>query len=198
MATPTDLRLNETERAALHSFRAVHGGSELRRHVRHALPEGFALVVRVTPPGRPVQVFTASARDISSSGMGFYNTAYIHVGTTCHVVMKTLKGEATGLQATVVRCAHVSGRIHNVGVVFEHEIDLGQFVQGGTVPVNRESTDTQSRVTALVRELNALVDQHAGMTELLARVAELAVLLEPFQPRETTPNALSQPAATPA
>ena len=80
MTIPADVRLNESEVASLRQFRTVHGGSERRKHVRHLLPETFPLVVRVTPKGGHPQALSVSARDISGSGMGFYNTTYVHVG----------------------------------------------------------------------------------------------------------------------
>lgn len=187
MSAPIDVRLNDTELAALRKFRTVHGGAERRRHVRHSLPENFPLALRLTAPGSSNQAFSASARDISTSGMGFYYTAYIHLGTTCRVFMKTLKGDAVALPSTVVRCRHVSGRIHEVGVLFEHEIDIGQFVQGGTVPATRAAEDAIVRVSDLVQELQAMIDQRAAMSGILSKVAELAVLLAPFHAPDEPP-----------
>jgi hypothetical protein len=85
----------------------------------------------------------------------------------------------------------VSGRIHEAGVIFEHEIELSQFVQGSTVPVNGCKGDVQAQVAHLVQELRSMVDQRAAMTTLLSKVGELALILAPFHPAEvaaTPPN----------
>jgi hypothetical protein len=145
------------------------------------LPEGFALVVRTQAGTGPVLTFTASPRDLSASGMGFYHTAYIHPGTPVRLLMRTLRGEAVAVVGTVARCRHASGRIHEVGVAFENEIEVGQFVQGTTVSVNGAgiSEDMYTRAASLVADLKAMVDQRATQEVLFDKVGQLAALVSP-------------------
>jgi hypothetical protein len=198
MTAPTDVRLSEAELAALRRAMSVHSGREQRRHVRHQLPDGFALVVRAQPRTGPGQTFSASGRDISASGMGFYHNAYVHPDTPCTILMRTLKNDAVAIKGTAARCRHVSGRIHEVGVVFENEIEVGQFVQGSTVPVDGAEAftgDVHARIAQLVLELKAMVDQRTARATLLGKVGELAMLLSPEHTPAPKPDAAP---ATPA
>ena len=192
MDAPTDVRLSEPELAALRRAMSVHSGREQRRHVRHQLPDGFALVVRTQPRSGAGQTFSASGRDISASGMGFYHTAYVHPDTPCTILMRTLKNDAVAIRGTAARCRHVSGRIHEVGVLFENEIEVGQFVQGSTVPVNGAEAftgDAHARIAQLVMELKAMVDQRTAQATLLGKVGELAMMLSPEHASAPAPPA---------
>ncbi len=184
MDAPKNLRLTDRELAALKSAMAMHQGAEKRRHARYMLPSGFVLVVRIEQPGGGMHTVSATARDLSASGLGFFHPSYVHPGTACGVLMKTTKGDAVAVSGTVVRCKHVSGRVHEVGVLFEHEIEVSQFVATGT-PAETQSPicgeDVHRRVSGIVQELRLMAEQRAAQGSMLAKVGELALILTPEQ-----------------
>jgi hypothetical protein len=193
------IRLTDRERASLAKAMGIHTGQERRRHRRFMLPKEFALVVRCAQPGGGGGTFSVTPRDISLSGIGFFHAAYIHPGTACTLIMRTLKGDAVSLAGTVMRCRHVSGRIHEVGVVFEHEVDVESFVADAK-PVDGElgavkPEDVMIRISHLAAELKMLADQHASASSLLSKVGELAMLVAPFDPQ---PIAAAPPPVAPA
>lgn len=190
------IRLSERERAALSKAMGIHGGAERRRHRRYMLPKEFTLVVRIHQPGGTASIFSVTPRDLSTSGLGFFHAAYIHPGTECTLMMRSLKGEPVSLKATVMRCRHVSGRIHEVGALFEHEVDTGTFVADHATPVDETAKgalttleDVHSRLSELAAELKGLAEHHAAPGVLLAKVGEIAILLSPPEPTAEAPIA---------
>jgi hypothetical protein len=177
------IRLTDRERASLGKAMGIHSGAERRRHRRFLLPKEFALVVRIEQPGGGVATFSVTPRDISTSGIGFFHAAYIHPGTVCTLLMRTLHGEPVSISGCIMRCRHVSGRIHEVGVLFEHEVDVEVFVSDANAdaqqPPPMKRDELLFRIGKLAAELKSLADQRATNAALLAKVGELAVLIEP-------------------
>jgi hypothetical protein len=177
------IRLTDRERASVGKAMGIHTGAERRRHRRFLLPKEFALVVRLEQPGGGIATFSATPRDMSTSGIGFFHAAYIHPGTACTLLMRTLHGEPVSIAGVIMRCRHVSGRIHEVGVLFEHEIDVEAFVADASTdpqqsaPMKRD--EQLFRVARLAMELKSLADQRATTGALLAKVGELALLIDP-------------------
>jgi hypothetical protein len=202
------IRLTDRERASLGKAMGIHSGAERRRHRRFLLPKEFALVVRIEQPGGGIATFSATPRDISTSGIGFFHAAYIHPGTVCTLLMRTLHGDPVSISGCIMRCRHVSGRIHEVGVLFEHEVDAEVFVADAstdpqqTAPIKRD--ELLFRIGKLATELKALAEQRATNAALLAKVGELAVLIEPPETHiqhaphvPPPPSATAEPAADP-
>jgi hypothetical protein len=185
------IRLTDRERASLGKAMGIHSGAERRRHRRFLLPKEFALVVRIEQPGGGIATFSVTPRDMSTSGIGFFHAAYIHPGTVCTLLMRTLHGDPVSISGCIMRCRHVSGRIHEVGVLFEHEVDIETFVSDANTdpqqpaPIKRD--ELLFRIGKLAAELKALADQRATNAALLAKVGELAVLIEPPETHSAAP-----------
>jgi hypothetical protein len=199
------IRLTDRERASLGKAMGIHSGAERRRHRRFLLPKEFALVVRIEQPGGGIATFSATPRDMSTSGIGFFHAAYIHPGTVCTLLMRTLHGDPVSIAGCIMRCRHVSGRIHEVGVLFEHEVDVEVFVSDASSdpqqpgPIKRD--EMLFLIGKLATELKALAEQRATNAALLAKVGELAVLIEPpeaHQPPVAPPHTPPAPPPAPA
>ncbi len=76
--------------------------------------------------GQPDQSLVLACRNISSQGMSLLHCAYLQPGTLCAVsIPGPAKRVVTG---RIVRCAHRTGMMHEVGVEFARPIDLREFV----------------------------------------------------------------------
>jgi hypothetical protein len=197
------IRLSERERAALSKAMGIHSGAERRRHTRYLLPKEFTLVVRLQQPGGgAASLMSVTPRDLSSSGIGFFHAAYMHPGTACTLMMRDVEANPISLKGTVVRCRHVSGRIHEVGVLFEHEVDVKTFVTDTSKTADDPSKtaalrleEIHARLGQLAMELKDLADQRAAPGALLAKVGELALLIAPPEPPEATAEPKPEPKA---
>ncbi|MDX2116758.1 MAG: PilZ domain-containing protein [Planctomycetota bacterium] len=125
------LRLNEQERrAALETIerRALSEPGRLsRREPRHRLLDVDRLTVDIGT-GSSVCTALVVPRDVSDGGLSFLHGVFIYSGTHILIQLKTRDGEQMLVPGKVVRCTHVVGRVHEVGVKFDRPIDVAPFV----------------------------------------------------------------------
>jgi CheY-like chemotaxis protein len=87
-----------------------------------------ALVVHMQQPGASApEPYLVPTRDIAEGGASFLHGGYVHTGTRCLVQLITTAGTWTNVVATVARCRHVGGTVHEVGLKFDHEIDAALY-----------------------------------------------------------------------
>jgi CheY-like chemotaxis protein len=86
------------------------------------------IALTVEHPGGSNSVFNVACRNLSSGGLGVLHSSYMHTGTRCYVTLPRTDGHKTVVEGTVVRCSHVSGNIHEVGIQFLKPIDARQYV----------------------------------------------------------------------
>lgn len=171
-------KLTPAERAVIRKAMQYRAGPERRRDSRTSLEERqFQLLVRIGDTGGLVSV---TPRDISSSGLGFYHICYIHPDTRVHMVMKGSGPEALAVDGTVVRCKHVRGRVHEVGVFFDERIEVGVIVKGASSDDEvkpLEPAEVYNRIEKMSEQLKSLATQKEEFGTILQHVGELAHLL---------------------
>ena len=72
--------------------------------------------------------FRVATRNLSTGGIGVLHDGFVHAGTPCLVGLKTLGGRARTVRGSVVRCRHLSGSAHEVGVGFDSVIEPSSFI----------------------------------------------------------------------
>jgi len=118
-----------------------------RKHLRFPFNQGVELVILVRHPGGGMGSFQVVSYDLSKGGVGFLHARYLHPGTSCLVIMTTLDDRRIKVPGSVVRCQHVRGQIHSMGVAFDKPIDINHFIEcpktdgGGTVPQDTETKE---------------------------------------------------------
>jgi hypothetical protein len=123
--------------AASHSV-----GNERRRHERVAYRSVIRLAIAVEHPSGDKQKYLVRSHDLSASGIGFFHGSYMHVGTKIILLMTHRQTGARCVVGVVRRCAHVSQRIHKVGVEFNEPIVLEDFA---FETVQRTAPDGETR-----------------------------------------------------
>jgi len=109
------------------SVRRDHARLEYRRH---------ALELQVMQPNGGSVSFHVACRNLSRGGVGVLHSSFMHEGTRCRVHMHHKTSGDVWLEATVTRCRHVAGRVHEVGLRFAQEIDVRQFA--GVDPLSEQ------------------------------------------------------------
>jgi len=71
--------------------------------------------------------FLVCTRNLSKGGVSVLHGGFVHPGTGCRIVLRTLDGERHALEGKVVQCRFIEGRVHELGVKFTTLIDLGMF-----------------------------------------------------------------------
>jgi len=125
------IRMGEPEKAAIVSqmnrdTKGRHGG-KFDRRLR--LPfQGGDLDVEVQHPNGTLALLLMRPRNLSTHGISLLAGTYLHVDTRCEITMLTLDGERLRVTGKVSFCHHFSGKLHEVRMLFEHPIEIENFV----------------------------------------------------------------------
>ena len=75
-----------------------------------------------------------ATRNISHGGICILHCAYIHNDMACEVLLNLDGQKQQSVRGRVVRCTHVGGRVHEVGIQFEEQISTKNLL--GLDPLN--------------------------------------------------------------
>lgn len=87
------------------------------------------VLVTIVHPGGTESKLKLACRNLSRGGCALLHNAFVHPGTACRVILPRADGltyrEITGV---VRRCQHRVSTLHELGVSFDQEIDLNDFM----------------------------------------------------------------------
>lgn len=72
-------------------------------------------------------VIQVACRNISSGGIAILHSSYMHVGSICEVILPRAGLSAVPVSGRVVRCRHVGGKVHEIGIKFNKPVEPRQF-----------------------------------------------------------------------
>ena len=111
---------NDQVRASLLQIAADAGPPPLVRWAQQLstrFPAGGALAeAKAVHPGGGIAHFQVLLANLSVQAMGLIWPGYLHAGTRCTFVLKTLTGTQTQLAGQVLWCRLLTSRFHEVGV----------------------------------------------------------------------------------
>lgn len=174
----SSLRLSEGERKALMADVAQRGTAfaAKRADARYALPPGFSVLGEFFLPEGATQRVIVSLRDISRGGLAMLHGNFIHKGTKCMFVVcdKDRKPVATA-SGEVVRCDHVKGAIHDVGVRFAAPLPASSLIKlSGTESEASSQIDGPcAAILPLCEELMRLVRSGSTSIEVGKQVRKI-------------------------
>jgi FixJ family two-component response regulator len=84
--------------------------------------------VRLEHPGGTDISVRIACRNLSSGGIGLLHNSYVYPDTMCTVWLPHPKKRTVAVQGRVVRCQHVRGKVHEIGVQFEEPLDPREFI----------------------------------------------------------------------
>lgn len=155
-------------------------GVDRRRSPRVRLPQGFMALIGLPDSGGPP--FAVSPRDLSRTGVGFYHSAEMHPGTACTVTLRALDGELVMTHGRVVRRRPLAGRLFDVGVHFDREVDVTRFVAAApALPAVRSPADAaraRSRIAHVASSMQRMAEAQAPLDELFQSIDELVRICE--------------------
>ena len=108
---------------------AAQPSSNHRRGRRHVFHRREGLVITVFgSDGDPIR-YAVAARNLSETGVGFLHGAFLHHDTACVLSIRDDEGRWVNVVGKVVRCCHLEGNVHEIGLRFMNTIDMRRFVQ---------------------------------------------------------------------
>lgn len=102
--------------------------ADLREHERYSYGANAKIEITIKFNDGSTATCLAKVRNLSRGGIGFLHGNFIHPNLTCNVRLTTRNGHPMVVTGKVMRCRHVSGKIHEVGVRFDERLDLKRFL----------------------------------------------------------------------
>lgn len=121
-----------------------------------------SVTVSIVNPGGNVVHYSVLPRNLSRNGVGFLHGRFVYPNSKCSITLETLDGETMTCEGEVVRCNHISGTIHEIGVRFASPIDLTLFTQ-------MSADEHESHTQEIERDISSgkIVDAQFGRGKIL-------------------------------
>lgn len=88
-------------------------------------------VCSVLDSGKRLQHHLVVPRNLSTGGIAVLMGAFVYAGTRCTVTLRRLDGKGQPINGVVVRCQHLKGHLHDIGVKFDAPISARDFIDFG-------------------------------------------------------------------
>lgn len=70
-----------------------------------------------------------ACRNLSAGGIAILHRAFLHSGTSVDVALPKVTGDRAYVTGKVVRCQHLAGTVHEIGIQFEKPIEAKDYVR---------------------------------------------------------------------
>ncbi len=87
-----------------------------------------SMPVRLTHPGGTQTEIRLACRNLSAGGASLLHNGFLYPDTPAALVLPRLNGPPVVVPGRVVRCRHVAGVIHELGIQFQRSIDLREHL----------------------------------------------------------------------
>lgn len=104
-----------------------------REYVRWAFRLGAVELTIQHSNGAEVTIPVAT-RNISRGGMSILHASFVHVNSPCEITLNLANGSSQTIQGKIVRCGHLDGRVHEIGIAFNEQISTKDLL--GLDPLN--------------------------------------------------------------
>ncbi len=154
-------------------------GSRRRAATRFQFPAGCGLLGEVGTEERNVTRFVLTPRDLSRGGMSVLHGGFVHpgvvwqlmfVGATQTLVLK--------IDASVVRCEHVAGNVHDVGLKFKQPLPDDFFENSDEVGESVANLEYRGRLAVIADHVVQAIRSGVALNRAAKLVEELDAALK--------------------
>src|ERR1043165_8702517 len=181
--------LNERDQTA-----KQFGGIPKRQFVRWPFRVPTVKLVLYHPGGTPSTIYVACS-NLSAGGIGALHRTYLHKGTSCVATLPKVDGSFIEVSGKIVRCSHVRGTIHDIGIQFATTVAVREFLRldpfadgfslecvnpaelKGTVLFLQDSEFDRAVIRHFLRETQLRVQFASSRGEAMARAFEAIDLI---------------------
>ena len=178
------LRLSEADRKELMTLlegQSAAGAEVNRRKDERLSYQVRGLIVQMHHPGGSVVNYLVRPRNLSRRGIAFLHGSFCYSGTPVQVALRSPDGSSDILPGKVVRCQHLRGVIHDVGVRFDEAIDVRAFTASTADGSGPASSAALPRFAGRVLHLEATPDDR----DLLRfQLGQVGLVVDPAEDAE--------------
>ncbi|MEM9082591.1 MAG: response regulator [Planctomycetota bacterium] len=124
------LRMNDRELRRILSLINSHDKGETassKRRTRRWDASYQKVVVSTMDEHARMTHTLAILRNISETGLSYVHGQFMHINRECTIAIRDNQGQPRAVAGKIVRCSHVDGRFHEIGVRFDSPIDPHSF-----------------------------------------------------------------------
>jgi len=92
-----------------------------REYVRWSFRVDYAKLT-VEHAGGSSVVIPVATRNLSRGGISVLHSSFMYPGSRCHIRVSNEGGQALSMPGRVVRCNHIGGKVHEIGIKFDEQI----------------------------------------------------------------------------
>lgn len=89
----------------------------------------LSIPIRILHPGGSELDVRMACRNLSKGGIGLLHRSFLHLGTRLVVTLNDPAKGQIQVAGSVVRCLHLFGMVHEIGVVFDEQIDIRRILR---------------------------------------------------------------------
>jgi len=67
-------------------------------------------------------ILPVATRNISRGGISVLHSSFVYPKSRCHIAVKLENGQELNMDGIVMRCNHIGGKVHELGIKFDEEI----------------------------------------------------------------------------
>ncbi|MFO0833255.1 MAG: PilZ domain-containing protein [Phycisphaerales bacterium] len=163
-----------------------------RKARRMGLPAGYTVVGTFVYPCGNSPPMILTLRDISNGGMGILHGSFVHPGSSCILaIVGKDRAVLCKIKGKVIRCTHVRGSVHDVGIKFDEEVRLELYV-----PALQTSEEQVAQATLLVlsgqvarqvRNQDPMMEVRRTVEVMMATIEEVAPVAQVRPPADAPP-----------
>ncbi len=106
-------------------------------------------------------VLPVATRNLSRGGISILHSSFVHPGSRCNIAVELEGGYKLDVNGSVVRCCHIGGKVHELGIKFDEQISTKEIL--GLDPMQEayslESIDPSGLHGTVLLITNAELDQ---------------------------------------
>jgi len=104
------------------------GKTSAKRIFRRLQYAHSKLCIHIESEGHNSRELIVASRNISQGGISVLHSSFMYPGTKLAIDLIPIKGNIVRQRGTVTQCEHRGGRVHEVGIKFDQEISLRDFL----------------------------------------------------------------------
>jgi len=146
-----------------------------RRHGRCDFPGAEVAMTLQSHGINETHTWLTISRNVSATGISILHCGFVYPNTPCTLAIPTLWGEVEKIEARVKRCRLVQGRVHELGIEFDHHVDTRCFVANASTDITQEPDSVECHAQGTVMLLDDQEPEHMLFKHHL-RQSQLSVL----------------------